>query len=137
MASYYGILEKEEGSLWGVFFPDLPGCVAAGETADEAVTNAIAALRDFADLKAEGGALNPASDLAAVLAHPDVAALVAAGTASPVRIPLLRNTQKQVRANISMDLGMLEAIDAAAKAHGLTRSAFLAVAAAEKIAKAA
>jgi metal-responsive CopG/Arc/MetJ family transcriptional regulator len=38
-----------------------------------------------------------------------------------------------VRANLSLDAGLLDAIDDAAKAHGLTRSAFLASAAREKI----
>ncbi|MGO8972077.1 MAG: hypothetical protein ACLQNV_00915, partial [Steroidobacteraceae bacterium] len=40
---------------------------------------------------------------------------------------------RPVRANLSLDAGLLDAIDEAAKAHGLTRSAFLASAAREKI----
>jgi metal-responsive CopG/Arc/MetJ family transcriptional regulator len=40
---------------------------------------------------------------------------------------------RAVRANLSLDAGLLDAIDEAAKAHGLTRSAFLASAAREKI----
>jgi metal-responsive CopG/Arc/MetJ family transcriptional regulator len=38
-----------------------------------------------------------------------------------------------VRANISLDAGTLEALDEAARAHGLSRSAFIATAAKEKI----
>jgi len=38
-------------------------------------------------------------------------------------------------ANLSLDAGMLEAIDEAANARGLTRSAFIASAVREKIAK--
>jgi metal-responsive CopG/Arc/MetJ family transcriptional regulator len=38
-----------------------------------------------------------------------------------------------MRANISLDAGMLEAIDAAAKRRGVTRSAYLVSAAKQKI----
>jgi metal-responsive CopG/Arc/MetJ family transcriptional regulator len=38
-----------------------------------------------------------------------------------------------VKANISLDQGLLDAVDAAAKRSGLTRSGFLASAAREKI----
>jgi metal-responsive CopG/Arc/MetJ family transcriptional regulator len=46
---------------------------------------------------------------------------------------LLLDSGRAVRANLSLDAGLLDAIDEAAKAHGLTRSAFLASAAREKI----
>ena len=32
---YTVILEKEPTSDWGTYVPDLPGCVAVGETRDE------------------------------------------------------------------------------------------------------
>ena len=44
------------------------------------------------------------------------------------------NTGRAVRINLSLDAGTLAAIDEAANARGLTRSAFLASAAREKIA---
>jgi HicB_like antitoxin of bacterial toxin-antitoxin system len=50
-----------------------------------------------------------------------------------VMIPLLRDMCRSVRANISLDAGLLEAIDAEAKRRGLTRSSFVANAAREKI----
>ena len=40
---------------------------------------------------------------------------------------------RPAKANVSMDAGMLEAIDEEAAAHGLTRSAFIASAALERI----
>ena len=52
-------------------------------------------------------------------------------------VPLLLDKGRPTRANISIDAGLLEAIDAAAKQRGLTRSAFLASAARDKIAKGA
>ena len=48
-------------------------------------------------------------------------------------IPLLRETGKLARANISLDAGLLADIDEAAARRGVTRSAFLAAAAREKI----
>jgi len=49
-------------------------------------------------------------------------------------VPLVLESGRPVKANISLDRGLLEAIDAAAKRIGLTRSAFLASAARDKIA---
>ena len=48
-------------------------------------------------------------------------------------IPLLLDSGRTVRANVTFDAALLEAIDAAAQARGLTRSAFLASAARDKI----
>jgi len=52
-------------------------------------------------------------------------------------VPLLADAGRTVRVNISMDKGLVDQIDQAASARGLTRSAFLAQAAREKIANAA
>jgi HicB_like antitoxin of bacterial toxin-antitoxin system len=52
---------------------------------------------------------------------------------SAVMVPLLIDSGRTVRANVSFDAALLDAIDAAAKERGLTRSAFLASAARGKI----
>ena len=57
---------------------------------------------------------------------------VAAGEAA-VLIPVLIDEGRTVRANLTFDAGLLGAIDAAAIERGLTRSAFRASAAREKI----
>ena len=49
MHSYVAIVCKEPGSVWGVHFPDLPGCTSAGDTMEEAVANAGKALRLWAE----------------------------------------------------------------------------------------
>lgn len=49
MIRYLGILEKEPGTLWGIWFPDLPGCVTAGETADIAIDRAPEVLQLWVD----------------------------------------------------------------------------------------
>ena len=48
-------------------------------------------------------------------------------------VPLLADAGRTVRINISLDKALVDRIDAAAAARGLTRSAFLAQAAREKI----
>ena len=42
---YLALVTKEEGSDWNIVFPDLPGCVTAGRSLDEAVAFAEEALR--------------------------------------------------------------------------------------------
>jgi hypothetical protein len=42
--------------------------------------------------------------------------------ASLASVPLIRETGRPVKANLSIDSGVLEAIDAAAERHNLTRS---------------
>ena len=48
-------------------------------------------------------------------------------------VPLVLDAGRPAKANLSLDAGLLAAIDEAAAARGLTRSAFLASAAREKI----
>jgi len=128
MTHYVGVLDGS-GEVWGVRIPDLPGCVGGGATAEEAVADAAEALRDVAAHRREGGfALPRPSTLAEILASGEIG-----NGESAVMIPLLLDSGRTVRANISLDAGLLEAIDAAAKERGLSRSAFLASAAREKI----
>jgi len=63
---------------------------------------------------------------------PEVAAVLAAGGALAY-VPLVLDAARPVKANLSLDAGLLNAIDEAAARRGLTRSAFLASAAREKI----
>ena len=49
-------------------------------------------------------------------------------------VPLILETGRAAKANLSIDDGLLAAIDEAARRRGVTRSAFLAAAAREKIA---
>lgn len=55
MTHYVAIVEEEEGKAVGVWFPDLPGCVSAGDTLDEAMQNAAEALELWAEAKVESG----------------------------------------------------------------------------------
>jgi predicted RNase H-like HicB family nuclease len=135
MTRYFALLDGAPGAF-GVSFPDCPGCVAMGEDENEAYSNAIDALGEWVhDAMAEGEAPRPSS-IEDLRRDPDVIATLAEGGVF-LAVPLIIESGKPVKANISLDQGLLAAIDAAAKRSGLTRSAFLASAAREKIAASA
>jgi predicted RNase H-like HicB family nuclease len=126
MTHYIGIVDGS-GDVWGVRIPDCPGAYGAGATAEAAIASAVAGLSLWAG-SANGPLPSPRS-LADVLADDPLEA----GEVIAL-IPLLLDAGRTVRANLTFDAGLLAAIDAEADRRGLTRSAFLASAAREKIA---
>ena len=55
---YIAVIHKDHDSVYGVSFPDFPGCVSAGETLDDAVANAAEALRGHVQvMEADGDAV--------------------------------------------------------------------------------
>jgi predicted RNase H-like HicB family nuclease len=129
---YIAFIHKEPDSVYGVSFPDVPGCISAGDTIDEAVRNAVEALpAHIRMLETDGDPVPEPRDFDAI-ANDDSLADDRAEAMTTV-IPLLRDRGGRVRVNVSLDRGLLEAIDAAARERGLTRSAFLASAARREI----
>jgi predicted RNase H-like HicB family nuclease len=129
---YVALVDGSTGA-YGVVVPDLPGCTSAGPTTDEALRNAVEAVRLWVeDAIDDGEALPPPRSIEALRADPEIAAALSEGAVLGM-VPLVLDAGRAVRANLSLDAGLLDAIDEAAKAHGLTRSAFLASAAREKI----
>ena len=58
MAGYIALVHKDEGTSYGVSFPDMPGCISAGDTFEEAVANAAEALAGhLALMRADGDAI--------------------------------------------------------------------------------
>jgi predicted RNase H-like HicB family nuclease len=130
---YVAVVEKETDSAFGVWFPDVDGCFSAGETLEEAVVNAAAALRQHTEaLESAGRRLPAACNVDDVLRDRDVKASIKRG-AVLFAVPLLADAGRTVRINISLDKSLVDQIDIAASARGLTRSAFIAQAAREKI----
>jgi predicted RNase H-like HicB family nuclease len=128
---YIGIVDGKD-DVWGVRIPDLPGCLGGGPTADAAIADATSAASEWAAyMIAKGYPINPPRDRQAIVNDPDVEYM--ATTESTHLIPLIINRFRPVKANISLDAGILETIDAAAKSRGLTRSTFMVGAALEKI----
>jgi predicted RNase H-like HicB family nuclease len=132
MTYYVGIIDGSE-NVWGVRIPDCPGAYGAGATPDAAVTSAIEGLRAWAEAALKDGeALPRPRSTAEILADREVAPKAEDAEAA-VMIPLLLDAGRTVRANLTFDAGLLEAIDGEAARRGVSRSAFLASAAREKI----
>jgi hypothetical protein len=101
---------------------------------EEAVANAAAALRQHTEaLESAGRQLLAARPADVVGRDKDVKAAIKTGAVLFV-VPLLADAGRTVRINVSLDKGLVDQIDDAATARGLTRSAFIAQAAREKIA---
>jgi predicted RNase H-like HicB family nuclease len=119
MTYYIGIVHKDDGSSYGIAFPDLPGCFSAGEDLTGLERNAVEAIELFLD--GEDASAFPASDMTAIrsgLSDDDAGAMLMA-------IPFVRSGGRTVRVNLTMDAATLASIDAAAKRRNLSRSAFL------------
>jgi predicted RNase H-like HicB family nuclease len=131
---YIALIDGKPGA-YGVIVPDLPGCTSAGKTVDAAYRNVIEAVRLWIEDAVQDGEKPPRPrELAElVAADRDVRAALAAGNAALLLVPVLRDSGRSAKANISLDAGTLEALDEAAHEHGLSRSAFIASAAREKI----
>lgn len=127
MTAYIGILEKEPGTLWGVWFPDLPGCIAAAQTSEETVEQAAEALGQWLALAAEDGAAVPLprsiEDLRSV--SNVVSALAAGHVAILVRPPA---------DELGLDASQLRAVEEAAERQGLSRRGLVRELVLEKIA---
>lgn len=133
MARYFGLLDGKAGA-YGVVVPGLPGVHGAGASVEAALRDAIGAASEWAAATiADGGKVPAPRKLEKLRTDPDVAEAIHEGAALVV-VPLLRDLGRAAKANLSIDAGLLAAIDEAAEALGVTRSAFLASAARDKIA---
>lgn len=126
MKQFIALVHKDEDSAYGVSFPDLPGCFSAADDYSDLIKNAAEALA----LWFEDEAIVEPRGIEAVRA--EVAGELAEG-AFLVAAPYVKRTTAMKRVNISMDTGTLDAIDQAASDMGLSRSAFLALAAQNQI----
>jgi predicted RNase H-like HicB family nuclease len=119
---YIALLDGAKGA-YGVSFPDLPGCVAMGASIDEALYEAAEALRIWiADAEARKQPIPLPTAVETLLGDDEVREQLAAG-ATLVQAPHIREEGRAVKANLSIDAGVLAAIDAYATDWGITRSA--------------
>lgn len=121
-AVYPAVIERA-GEGYSVFFPDLPGCTSAGSTVLEAALSAEEALSGhIVETVAHGEDIPAPSDLSEIEHDPEVEEVA--------RILVRTNLPgKSVRVNVTMDEGLLDAIDRVAG----NRSAFLAEAARDRL----
>jgi len=129
MAEYVALLHRDEGSDYGVSFPDFPGCVTAGATLDEARALAAEALALHVEGMLEDGEALPApSPLDEIMEERENRNAVA------FLVPVPAKAGRAVRVNITLPEDVLAKIDAYAEEHGYTRSGFIAKAAKEAMA---
>src|SRR5690554_3295815 len=102
MLAYYAIVHKDADSAFGLAFPDLPGIFSAADNEDEIVEKAVEALQ----LWAEDEALPPPSTLEMLRERADVLEALAEG-GFVVRVPVVENDARVVRANVTFEAGLL------------------------------
>jgi len=125
MRRYFALVHKEPNSAYGVQFPDLPAVFSAADEEEDIVSNAMEALQLYFEDITERP---PASSIEALTANEEIRQELANG-AYLISVPLIENDTEVVRTNVTFERGLLNAIDATAKARGLNRSSFLATAA--------
>lgn len=124
MTRYVALIHRSAASSYGVVFPDFPGCISTGETLDEAVRNGAEALAlHVAGLKEDGARIPKPRSLERIKTAKED--WVEFKSAVATMIPLLPLPQRAIRLNVSLDHGLAQAIDHAAKRRGMTRSGFL------------
>ena len=124
MRSYIALIHKDAGSDYGVSFPDLPGCITAGATVDDARSLAAEALAFHLEgLHADGDAIPEPSSLEAIMSDAENRDGVA------IMVDVQTAPGRAVRINITLPEDVLIDIDRFAEGNGLSRSGFLALAA--------
>ncbi len=128
MKHFIALVHKDSDSAYGVTFPDLPDVFSAADVEEDLTANAVEAIR----LWAEDQPMPVPSSHDIVMQRADVREELANG-AFMMRVPFIEDDTRIVRANVTFEKGMLDAIDTAARERGLTRSAFLASCARKEI----
>jgi len=116
---YPALIDKDPDSIFGITFPDFPGCASGGDTIEEAIAAGTEALAIHIGLMAEDNDPIPApTPVQEVKWEPDENVICV--TLIQVAIP-----GRAKRVNVTLDEGLLEEIDAISN----NRSGFLAAAA--------
>jgi predicted RNase H-like HicB family nuclease len=131
MAENVYALVHEGDRVFGISFPDFPGCVSGGDTIDEAIRRGRETLAFHVEGMVEDGDELPVPRSLTEL-RKDLEFREAADDAVIVSVPV-DLPGRAVRVNISIDERLLESVDRAATASGQSRSAFLAAAARARI----
>ena len=130
MTQYVGILDGN-GKTYGVRIPDLPGCYGAGRSPEAALTDAMSAAREWLTHRATAGEAWPKPRTMAQIVKAEE--IDPAANEVAVLVPVVLDKGRTVRANLTLDAGLLEAIDVEAEKRGLSRSAFIASLARERL----
>jgi predicted RNase H-like HicB family nuclease len=124
-------LVHEEKGVYGISFPDFPGCVSGGGTLDDAMRRGRETLRAHAESMVEDGEPLPVMrSLDQLKNDPSFREDAVGGMviALPLDLP-----GRAIRINISLDENLVAALDQAAEHAGMSRSAFIAEATKAKL----
>ncbi len=127
--TYIALLHQaKKKSEYGVMFPDFPGCFFAGKNMDIALEKAREGLLFHIEgMQEDGEVLPKPTSLEKVMKNIDEKGVI------PAAIKIIVPRGKLKRLNITMDVGLINEIDQAAKLAGRNRSEFLADAAREAL----
>ena len=129
---YVAFIHGGDGPGFGISFPDFPGCVSDGDTVEETIQRGAAALAFHVEGMIEDGEAVPEPRaVGEIRADPSLAEWREGSDTAFV--PLVLDKGSPRRVNVSLDYGLLQAIDDEAKRRGMTRSAFLSSAARNEI----
>lgn len=123
---YPVVVHKELESSYGVSVPDLPGCVSAGDTIEEAFVNA----KEAIELHLEGiieddQSIPKPSDAQSLIGNGDYADAYG-WFFVPVEVNKIVAPTKSVRINLTLPENVLKSIDKYVEKRGKNRSAFIA-----------
>lgn len=124
LKAYPAVFEQTKGGEYGVFFPDIPGCISAGDTLEEAIEMSKEALslhlsemindNDECPMIDLQNAKKEAKDCLLMMIEPNTA------------IISRRTKDKAVRINITIPQFLLESVDNYVKAAHTNRSRLIA-----------
>jgi len=118
---YPAIVEHGDAPGYSVFFPDLAGCVSAGDNLQDTANQAADALAlHVRGMLEDGTALPPPSTLDNVNVDSEVREI--GRILVPVELP-----GRSLRINITMDEALVAQVDRAASKLGISRSGLLAL----------
>ena len=113
-----------DGDGWGISFPDFPGCASDGRTEDETLARGEEALGFHVEgMREDGEALPAPRSVAAIMADSSLAGW--RDSTVIAYVPLLLDRGSPRRVNVSLDPGLLDAIDHEARRRKMTRSVAL------------
>lgn len=119
MAVWVAVIHKDKDSDFGVSFPDMPGCISAGSTLDEAMEMGREALE---------GHLEVSRDFGDDIPEPrSIDQLIADGedmgqTTFLIDLP---DENPLKRVNVTLSSSLLERLDAQARQVGMSRSGYI------------
>ncbi len=134
MRTYFAVGHKEEESAFGFWFPDVEGCFGGGDTYDEAMKDAVEALRSHIELLLEmGGDCPEPRSLDDIQKDPKVKDSLGDEGAFIMGVPIMLAAKVKRRVSFNADATILDAIDRQLAACGGTKTDWWVEAAHEKL----